>query len=375
LLLLIAIVEGLLGVSRVRGSNEYIRYLVLWISFAGAMITTREERHISLSILAAPRGSGRRWLASIGVLAGLLLGSSSAMNFLQAVAAVPSGALPAGLAPALSALHLPVILLLLACIFLGAPIFVLLGGLAALLFLHSGGALETRANQVFAMLIGEMIASIPLSTLAGYIISESKAGERLVRLFRALLGRLPGDLAFTSVLICAFVTTFTGASGVTIIAVGSLLFPPSLPVILYGVVAMTNIKAMFVAGILSGFFLVISLAGLGIWRAFRDKVPRTPFDLHEALPALKASLGEILLPFLILALFLLGITTLVETGAVAVLCALVLEALVHRDLRLRQLPTVFVKSVIILGGILDILTSANALSYYNVDAEVPTRLA
>jgi C4-dicarboxylate transporter DctM subunit len=353
-------------------------------------------------ILAAPRGSGRRWLAALGVLAGLMIGSSSAMNFLQAVAAVPAGAWVAGLALALSALHLPVILLLLACIFLGAPIFVLLGGLASLLFLHSGGALETSANQAFAMLTGDIITAIPLFTLAGYIISESKAGERLVRLFRAMLGGLPGGLAFTSVLICAFVTTFTGASGVTIISVGSLLlyflkengyrerfgtglltasgsigllFPPSLPVILFAVVAMTNIKAMFVAGIFPGLFLVCSLAGLGVWRAFRDKIPRTHFDIQEVLPALKASLGEILLPFLILVLILLGITTLVETAAVAVLYAFVLEVFVHRDLRLRQVPRVFVNSVVILGGILAILTGANALSYYIVDAEVPAQLA
>jgi tripartite ATP-independent transporter DctM subunit len=362
-------------------------------------------------ILHAPRGGGRRWMSALGVPAGLILGSSALVNVLQLIAPASSPfgrwlastgpALASSLAPVFSAVHLPLLLLLLVCIFLGAPIFVLLGGMASLFFLHSGGALETTANQAYTMLTGDVIPSIPLFTLAGYIISESRAGERLVRLFRAVFGGLPGGLAFMSVLICAFITTFTGASGVTIIAVGSLLlfiltgngykerfgtglltasgsigllFPPSLPVILYGVVSMTNIKQMFVAGILPGFFLILSLTGLGVWRALRDRIPRTRPSVREAAPAFALSFGEIALPFLILALFLLGITTLVETGAVAVLYALVLEVFIHRDIKIRQIPAVFFKSVVILGGILTILANANALSYYIVDAEIPSQL-
>jgi tripartite ATP-independent transporter DctM subunit len=129
-----------------------------------------------------------------------------------------------------------------------------------------------------------------------------------------------------------------------------------------------------VAGLLPGFFLVASLSALGVWRAARDRIPRSGFNAREALPALGRSAGEIALPFLILALFLLGITTLVETGAVAVLYALVLEVFIHKDMKLRQLPAVFFKSVIILGGILTILANASALSYYIVDAQIPTQL-
>ncbi len=480
-LLLAVIIARLFGVSALRASNDYIRHLVLWITFTAAMITPREGRHLSLSIgverlpekarqwvqavtslvstlvtttltfsslsfvllgfdpaarvgvvpiriaglimpfgfavmsarfiAHTPRGGGRRWISAIGVPAGLIVGSSALFNILSLAfpAASPLGrwlaaagpAFASSLGPVFSAVHLPLLLILLLCIFLGAPIFVLLGGAASLFFLHSGGALETSANQAYTMLTGDVIPSIPLFTLAGYIISESKAGERLVRLFRAVFGGLPGGLAFMSVLICAFLTTFTGASGVTIIAVGSLLlfiltgngykerfgtglitasgsigllFPPSLPVILYGVVSMTNIKQMFVAGILPGIFLILSLTGLGVWRALRDRIPRTRFNGREALPAFALSIGEIALPFLILALFLLGITTLVETGAVAVFYALVLEVFIHRDLKIRQLPGVFFKSVVILGGILTILANANALSYYIVDAEIPTQL-
>jgi tripartite ATP-independent transporter DctM subunit len=482
LILAADIVARLLGVSALRASTDYVRHLVLWISFAGAMITTREKSHLSMSlgvermpgrmkravetgtsfvavavctalaaaslsfvlsgfdptdtvgvipiqaaafvmpvgfavivirfILTPVRGRGRRLLAAAGILAGLVVGWDPLISAFGALlpplspAAVWLGtagpAVSQAFAPVLSVLHLPLVILLVASVFLGGPIFVLVGGLALLFFLHSGGSLESAANQAYTMLTGDVIPSIPLFTLAGYVISEGKSGERLVQLFRTLFGWLPGGLAFMSILICAFLTTFTGASGVTIIAVGTLLlfilkdsgyderfgrglltasgsigllFPPSLPVILYGVVSMTNIKHMFVGGILPGAFMVLSIAAIGVWRARRDRVPRIAFNLREALPSLWKALGEILLPVLILVLFLKGITTLVETGAVAVIYAIVLEVFVHKDLKLRQLPAVFLKSVVILGGILAILATASGFSYYIVDAQIPMQLA
>ena len=481
LILAITIVARLFGVASLRASTDYIRHLVLWIAFAGAMITTREKNHLSLSVgveripekvrrwvtagtsfvsvaicsaqvvsslsfilagfahsarvgvvpmvlatiimpvgyafmtfrfvVTPPAGAGRRWVAFLGVPAGILLASSPLVSSLLSILPASSHAaawlagtgqsISVTVASVFSVIHLPLVFLLVASVLLGGPIFVLVGGLALLFFLHSGGALETAANQAYTMLTGDVIPSIPLFTLAGYIISEGKSGERLVRLFRTLFGWLPGGLALMSILICAFLTTFTGASGVTIIAVGTLLlfilkgsgynerfgrglltasgsigllFPPSLPVILYGVVSMTNIKEMFVGGILPGVFLVLSLATLGVWQARKDKVPRIPFDLREALPALWRSLGEIMLPILILLLFLKGITTLVETGAVAVIYAIVLEVVIHRDLKVRQLPAVFLKSVVILGGILIILANASGFSYYIVDAQIPVLL-
>jgi tripartite ATP-independent transporter DctM subunit len=482
LILAADIVARLLGVSALRASTDYVRHLVLWISFAGAMITTREKSHLSMSlgvermpermrrvvatgtsfvavavctalaaaslsfvlsgfdptdtvgvipiraaalvmpvgfavivirfILTPVRGRGRRLFAAAGIFAGLVVGWDPLVGALGALfpplspaAGWLSTAGPAvsqAFAPVLSVLHLPLVLLLVASVFLGGPIFVLVGGLALLFFLHSGGSLESASNQAYTMLTGDVIPSIPLFTLAGYVISEGKSGERLVRLFRTLFGWLPGGLAFMSILICAFLTTFTGASGVTIIAVGGLLlfilkdsgyderfgrglltasgsigllFPPSLPVILYGVVSMTNIKHMFVGGILPGAFMVLSIAAIGVWRARRDRVPRIAFNPREALPSLWKALGEILLPVLILVLFLKGITTLVETGAVAVIYAIVLEVFVHKDLKLRQLPAVFLKSVVILGGILAILATASGFSYYIVDAQIPMHLA
>ncbi len=361
---------------------------------------------------AATGASGRtaKIAAVVGILAGLFVGAEPLDGILTSpFVAVPAGSTIAGLSSGLSDAaamvmgvgYIPLAAALVVGVLVGAPVFVLLGGLAIAFFLHAGGALEVIPNQAYTMLSGPIIAAVPLFTLAGFIISESKAGERLVRLFRALFGWLPGGLAIVSVLICAFLTTFTGASGVTILAVGGLLmyvltagsysqrfstglltasgsigllFPPSLPVILYGVMAQVSIRQMFVGGILPGAFMVVTLAVMGALAATRQKIPREPFAPREALAGLLPALGEVLLPFLILLLFLGGVMTLVETAAFSVLYALVLEVGIHRDIKVQDLPTVFLKSALVMGGVLVILSAANGLSYYIVDAEIPTQL-
>ena len=196
------------------------------------------------------------------------------------------------------------------------------------------------------MLTGDVIPSIPLFTLAGYIISEGKSGERLVRLFRTLFGWLPGGLALMSILICAFLTTFTGASGVTIIAVGTLLlfilkdsgynerfgrglltasgsigllFPPSLPVILYGVVSLTNIKQMFVGGILPGAVpRAQHRRNRGMEGAQGQGARAPPSISARRFPRSGSPSGRSCCPSSSSCFSCKGITTLVETGAVAV---------------------------------------------------------
>ena len=345
-----------------------------------------------------------RWIAAAGILPGLAFGLAPLSNLLSSAGAIGQAcaAAQAALAPVLGTLFLPLVLVLVASAVLGSPIFILLSGLAVLFFFRSGGALEAVPNEGYVMLSGPLIPAIPLFTLAGFIISESKAGERLVRLFKSVLGWLPGGATIMSVLICAFLTTFTGASGVTILAAGGLLlyiltqdgyrtrfstglltasgsvgllFPPSLPVILYGVIAQVNIKELYAGGILPGLFMVLTLAIMGVIESTRHKAPRTPFKLAEALPALRDSIFEILLPILILVLFLRGIMTLVETAAFSVLYAFVVEVIIHRDIKLRSVPSVFLKSVVIMGGVLVILWTANGLSYYLVDAQLPSRMA
>jgi C4-dicarboxylate transporter DctM subunit len=385
-----------------------IRLLALIMPAGYCAITVR-------FVIQSSRASLGRWCACLGIVAGLLWGTEPLGNLFGFAASAPGFVGPAAmsigelcrsarawLAPGLGALHAPLIVVLVAAALLGAPVFVLLGGLAVLFFVHSGGSLEVIPNQAYTMLSGPIIPALPLFTLAGYIISESKAGERLVRLFRAVLGWLPGGLTIMSVLICAFLTTFTGASGVTILAVGGLLlfvltsnayredfstglltaagsigllFPPSLPVILYAVVAQVSIKDMFVGGILPGVFMVLCLSAVGIVRSVRDRIPRVPFRPREAAVSLRDSILEVILPFLVLILFLKGVMTLVETAAFSVIYALAVEVLVHRDISPKRLPEVFIKSTVVMGGVLVILAVANGLSYYIVDAEIPMQLA
>jgi C4-dicarboxylate transporter DctM subunit len=293
-----------------------------------------------------------------------------------------------------------VIILILAGIF-GAPIFIILGGLAVLFFSSASLPLSDIPHAVYEVLSRHEIPAIPLFTLAGFILSESKASERLVRLFRRLLGWLPGGLAIVSVLVCAFFTTFTGASGVTILALGALLsvalikrsykenfsygllsgagsvgllFPPSLPVIMYGVAATISIKDLFIGGVLPGVLLVLTLSGMGIWHAVKNRIERIPFKAKETLIPLRDSLPEIALPFIVSISFLGGFTTLVETGAITVFYVLFIEVFIYRDIKIKELPKVFLKAIPIIGGIIIIMSVAKGLSYYIIDQEIPQKI-
>jgi tripartite ATP-independent transporter DctM subunit len=266
--------------------------------------------------------------------------------------------------------------------------------------------LEVIPNEAYTMLTGPAIPAIPLFTLVGFILSESKAGERLVRLFRVFFGWMPGGLAIMAILVSTFFTTFTGASGVTILALGGLLsymlvesgryrenfstglltasgsigllFPPSLPIILYGVAAQINIKNVFVGGILPGLLTVAALSVAGVVTALKSKTKTMPYKTFKAGDAVKAvreSIWDILLPFIILTSFFGGITTLVETGAIAVVYTLLVQVFIHKDIKLKNLHAIFLKTVPIIGGVLVILAVAKGLSYYIIDVEIPARLS
>jgi C4-dicarboxylate transporter DctM subunit len=298
---------------------------------------------------------------------------------------------------------IPLIILLIVGALTGVPLFIVLGGIALLLFGREGGAIEVVANEGYVLLTGNAIPAIPLFTLAGFFLSESRAGERLVRLFRALVGWMPGGLVIASVLVSTFFTTFTGASGVTILALGGLLlyvlvhsgshtedfstgiltasgsigllFPPSLALIIYGSVAQVSIFDLFLGGIFPGLLVVAAMCAVGVFVAIRRKVPSVKFDPSEAWAALKESVWEILLPVIVVVVYFSGLATLVETAAVAVVYTLIIEVVVRREITARQLRDVAVKAAAIIGGVLMILALARALSYYIIDAGVPTRLS
>ena len=482
LLILIAVLPAAEIVARgvfstgIHSSADILQHLVLWLTCLGGAITSREGKHITLSVgvdlirepwkrwirtatgflgatvaaamtwsavslvligfdptrsiafvpiqlavavipvgfllitlrfvTRAPVGPGGRTIIALGCLLGTVLAFSSVMNIAYTLFAEPPqflAALEGHFYEFGSRVAVGGIVVLIVSIVFGTPIFIALGGVAYLLFARAGGSLEVIPSEAYTMLTGYSIPAIPLFTFAGFVLSESRAGQRLVRLFRAFLGWLPGGLVIMTVLVCTFFTTFTGATGVTILALGALLayvltqsgryssrfanglitgsgsvgllFPPSLPIILYGVIAQINILHMFVGGILPGFLMVLSLCGFGVFTALKNKVERVPFELREAWLALRESTWEILLPVIILVGYFTGITTLVETGAIAVLYALLIEVVVHRDLPLRELPRVFLQCIPIVGGVLIILAAAKGLSYFIVDAEIPMSLS
>jgi C4-dicarboxylate transporter DctM subunit len=351
------------------------------------------------------RRRARAGAAVAAVLIGLFLGFAPLVDLVTAEGAVKAPALSAAgafLGPLVARAAGPMIILLIAAAFLGLPIFTVLGGIGFLLFAKTGQPLEIIPNQAYAVLTGDAIPAIPLFAAVGFFLSESKAGERLVAFFQAAFGWFPGGLTVMAVLVCAFFTTFTGASGVTILALGGLLaiilekagypkrfavglltasgsigllFPPSLPVIIYGVISQTSIKDMFVGGLLPGAFLVVAVASVGVIYSVRRRIPRHRLRIPEAAAALGRSFWELLLPLIVFGLYFGGILSLQESAAAALLYVWIVETFLKRDLKIRNLPAIFLRAVPIIGGVLIILALANGLSYYIIDAQIPLKLS
>ena len=321
---------------------------------------------------------------------------------------VAAGALPAaiavaaGLGDSASALVIPGILLLLAAALFGAPIFVLLGGAAALLFWGDMTPVAAIPAETYRIVTSDVFPIIPIFTWVGYILSEGNASRRLERVFTSWFGWIPGGIAVAATLLCAFFTTFTGASGVTILALGALmlpvlkanrypesfsiglltstgslglLLPPSLVIILYGVIAHVPIVDMFLAGILPGILMILPICLLCIWVGRRTSADRRKFHLREALHSLAGAVWEMLLPVLILGLILTGLCTPVEAAAIGAVYALVVELGIYRDIKPRRLFRILVDCSTMVGGILLVLGVAMGLTSYLVDAEVPIHAA
>ncbi len=299
-------------------------------------------------------------------------------------------------------IKIPAIILLILSGLLGNPIFIVLGGITYILLAVSGGYTEIAVNEVYVALTGNMIPAIPLFTITGFILSESKAGKRLVDFFKESFGWFPGGIIIAAIIISAFFTTFTGASGVTILAIGGLLytilenygvdkkfrtgvltssgsigllFPPSLPIILYGITANIDIKNLFVAGIFPGILLILSLSIAAIVYTRKHKIPREKISLIKFLTGIKNCFWELLLPVIIIVSYFSGWATIIETGAVAVLYILIVEVFIHKEIDLKGLVTVVKKSAPVIGGILIILGMSKALSFYMIDEMIPQRLS
>ncbi|MDR2094089.1 MAG: TRAP transporter large permease subunit [Treponema sp.] len=299
---------------------------------------------------------------------------------------------------------IPAAIILIIAGFAGTPLFVVIGGLALLLIQASWGEMDVTANQIYTGLTQDSIIPIPLFTLTGFILSESKAGTRLVETFKTLFGWMPGGMIIVTVIICAFFTSFTGASGVTILALGGilftilaensgysqrfsiglltsvgsigLLFPPSLPLILVGATTQTNIFHLFLGGIIPGLILVAAVIIFSIIISVKTRIPTEPLSLGKAFRAVADSLFELLLPFILLLGYFSGIlASLTELGAVSVIYVFIVEVLVRRDIKISEMHRVFRKAVPIIGGVLAILAMAQGLSYYIVDTQIPETFA
>jgi tripartite ATP-independent transporter DctM subunit len=284
---------------------------------------------------------------------------------------------------------------------LGTPLFIIISASALLNFYLVGIDSSILTIEMYRMANTPMLIAIPLFAFAGYVLAESRAPSRLVRLSKAILGWLPGGLAIVALLACTLFTAFTGASGVTIIALGGLLFPalmsekypeqfslgllttsgslgllipPSLPLILYGVVAKTNIDQLFRAGILPGILLVLLLSLFNVYKGMEAEVPSSRITVREVIGAIWAAKWELPVPAVVLVGIYSGYIAISEAAAITVFCVVLVEVGIYREVKLRDLPRIMQKSLVLVGGILIILGAALALTNYLVDAEVPMKI-
>ena len=422
------------------GSIPFVQHLVLWVGFLGAALAAREGTMLALAtgtflpagrvretaaILAATvaaavsamlcagayelmlseREAGTviaagvtTWLAqtvlplAFGLIAIRTVRSSGSTWTARAVAAcgLIVGAWLVWSPGTLSAGALwPLVALVLVAAVCGTPIFVVLGGLAILLFMTDGVGPSAVLIETYQLAVKPTLASIPLFTLCGFLLAEGKAPERLLNVFRAWFGWFPGGTAVVCAMLSAFFTVFTGGSGVTILALGGLLLPallkdgyrekfsiglltasgslglllpPSLPLILYAIVAQIPVEDLFIGGILPGVLLLGLTAAWGVREGVKYNTGRTPFSRAVAMRALWEGKWEVALPVVVLAALFGGFATIVESAALAALYAFIVQVFVHRDVRdFATLRRVFTECVATVGGVLVILGVAVGL--------------
>ena len=445
------VVRRLFGVG-VPGSGPFVQHLTLWIGFLGAAIAAREGK---LLALATGTFVPERWRSATAVFASAVaacMATILAMGAVQLVATeretgtiiaanVPAWvgqlALPIGFAlialrlawragaswvarligaagiliglalaqvPGLTENHSawPGLIIVIAAAAVGAPIFAVLGGAAVLLFMADGVTPATVLIETYSLSVSPTLPAIPLFTLAGFILAEGHASARMLRVFRAWFGWIPGGTAVVCAILCTFFTAFTGGSGVTILAVGGVLFPallkegyrdrfalgllttsgslglllpPSLPLILYAVVAQIPIEDLFIGGLLPGILLTMMIAAWGVREGLLFGTTRQPFRAAEAWASLWEAKWELAMPFVVLVSMFSGIATAVEAAALTACYALLIQTVIHRDLVIRRdLLRVFVECVVVIGGVLVILGVAVGLTNYLVGVQLPSKL-
>jgi tripartite ATP-independent transporter DctM subunit len=435
----------------VPGSIPLVMHLTLWITFLGAALAAGSGRLLTMATPNFLPERIRAWTQIVtsglaaGIVGGLALASVQIVRVDResggmvawgipvwtAVAIMPIGfaviaarlirssapgwrgrglaaaiglAIPAvlGFTPALTDWHLlwPAVTAIVIATVFGLPIFTALAGAAMLLYWADGVGPIAVSEEAYRLSASEGLPVIPLYTLAGYLLAEGGAGQRLLRVFKALVGWMPGSLAIVATLLLAFFTPLTGASGVTILSLGGLLlplmtkagypektsiglvtvsgsigllFPPSTPVILFGIYAHTPIDKLFIGGLIPGILLMSVVALWGASRGWVAGARIQRFSFDEMRSAIWEAKFDLLLPVVIIVGIFGGITTAIEAAAVTVLYAFVIECIVHRGLSVRKdLPRIALECSTLVGGFLIILAVALGFTSYLDYADVPT---
>jgi len=268
--------------------------------------------------------------------------------------------------------------------------------------------LEVIAIEIYRIADTPLLVALPLFTLTGYILAESNTSKRLVNVSQAIIGWAPGSLSIVGFITCALFTAFTGASGVTIVAMGALLYPalqqvgysqrfslglitssgslglllaPSLPLILYGIIAQQmgvgepfTITDLFIAGALPALLMIVLLSVYSLWSNRHQQIERQAFDAVKLKTALWEAKWEIPLPFIVLFGIYGGFFAVSETAAVATLYVVIVEMFIYREIPFKQVPALLQKSMMMVGGIILILAVSLAFTNYLIDAQVPDRL-
>jgi len=431
------------------GAISAVQHLTLWITFVGAAIAARSNRLLALATTEFMTGQWQRRVKSLTTFLAVAVASTLTFASIQLVRVdveygdtiawgipiwivslvmpvvfsliawrlitaaakawrerllICSGVIVPVLFYFVPALNVPALLLpgigvLIVATALGLPIMIAIGGAATLLFFLEGTPIAAVPGEAYRMATSPMLPAIPLFTLAGYILAAGGSSQRLLMLFTAMVGWLPGGLAIVVTLLLAFFTPLTGASGVTILAMGGLLLPmlvrahypedhsvglvtvsgsigimlpPSLPVILYAYYAELQLNHLFIGGLLPGLLLIVVVAAWGAWRGWKKGAVCTPFEWRKLGVALWLAKWELMLPLIILGGIFSGLATLIEAAALTVVYAFFLEILLFRDIRInKDLLRVAVESAAMVGGFMIILSVALGLTNYLIIAQIP----
>lgn len=303
---------------------------------------------------------------------------------------------------------LAMMILVVLMLLMGMPLFAGILAIAMLGFYAVDIDLMVVAIDMYRITETPLIEAIPLFTFAGYLLSASESSQRLVKLTQAMLGWIPGGLAIVAFITCALFTAFTGASGVTIVALGALLYPalqqagyqqkfslglvttsgslgllfsPSLPLILFGVIALQldlpvsmTIEDLLVAGLLPGLLMIVMLSAWSMWMQRGDQITRQAFSFGELVAAIKLAKWEIPLPVVLLGGIYSGFFALSEAAVVTVIYLLIVQVLIYKDIPIKKLPSLICEAMVMVGGILIILTASLVLTSYFIEIEAPSRL-